>query len=151
MTEREFEAGGRKFKLSKLDAFKQFHIVRRLGPILGDVITAMQGAGKLPKVKGLEELSEIEKLDQIAKLVTPIMNGLSKLSDEDANKVLLGLCSAAEVQQQPIGNWARVANESGLLMQDLDLPILIQVAGRAFAYNLTGFFAIAPQTSHGGA
>lgn len=147
MTEREFEIGTRKFKLSKIDAFKQFHIVRRLGPVLGDLIISMQGMSKLKTL----EASEAEKLDQIAKLVAPIMSGISKLSDEDANKVLLGLCSAVEVQQQPIGNWARVSNDAGLLMQDLELPVLLQIAGRAFAYNLAGFFAIAPQVSHGGA
>lgn len=148
MTEREFEIGTRKFKLNKIDAFKQFHIVRRLGPILGDLITSMQGMSKL---KTLDTASETEKLDQIAKLVSPIMNGLSKLSDEDANKVLLGLCSAVEVQQMPVGNWARVGSDAGLMMQDLELPVLLQIAGRAFAYNLAGFFAIAPQVSHGGA
>lgn len=148
MSERDFSIGSKSFKLNKIDAFKQFHIVRRLGPILGDLITSMQGMSKL---KTLDTASETEKLDQIAKLVSPIMNGLSKLSDEDANKVLLGLCSAVEVQQMPVGNWARVGSDAGLMMQDLELPVLLQIAGRAFAYNLAGFFAIAPQVSHGGA
>lgn len=149
MTERDFEVAGRKFKLNKIDAFKQFHIVRRLGPVLGDIIAAAQDMGKLPKK--LEDLSESEKLDQIAKLIHPVMNGISKLTDEDANKVLLGLCSAVEVQQMPLGNWARVATDAGLMIQDLELPALMQIAGRAFAYNMSGFFATAPQVSHGGA
>ena len=63
--------------------------------------------------------------------------------------MLLGLLSSVEVKQMPAGNWARIAREDMIMMQDLELPVLLQAAGRAFAYNLAGFFAIAPQTSHG--
>lgn len=143
-SDRDFEVGSRQFKLSKIDAFKQFHIVRRLGPILGDIIPV---ARQLAKNK-MDQMSEEQKLDAIASLGSPIMAGISKLSDEDANKVLLGLCSAVEMKQSS-GNWARVATDAGLMFEDLDLPTLLQIAGRAFAYNLAGFFALAPQVSHG--
>lgn len=143
MTDREFEIGGRKFKLLKIDAFKQFHIIRRLGPVLSDLLPAMKGVN--PKV--LETMSEEEKLDRIAKFVTPIMTGLSKLSDEDSDLVLFGLLHAVEVQQVA-GNWARVASGSTppmLMIQDMDLPVLLQLAGRAFIFNLSGFFTALPR------
>lgn len=145
MNERDFQAGGKSFKLNKIDAFKQFHIVRRMGPILGDIIPVAQ---KLHKMKR-ENMSEEETMESIAALSAPIMTGISKLSDEDSNKVLLGLCSSVEMQQAS-GNWARVATDAGLMFQDLDLPTLLQIAGRAFMYNVSGFFASMPQTSHGG-
>ncbi len=147
MIERDFSIGDRQFKLNKLDAFKQFHIVRRLGPILGDIIPM---ARKLKGVGSAENMSEEEKFDAFAELAAPVMNGISKLSDADANLVLLGLCSAVEVRQAQSNNWARVAVGENLMMGDLELPVLLQVAGRAFAYNLAGFFASAPQVSHGG-
>lgn len=140
MSERDFEISSRKFKLNKIDAFKQFHIVRRLAPILGDLISVAQ------KVKALNP-SHINE-EQI-QMITPIMNGISKLSDADANLVLLGLCSAVEMQQMPLGNWARVATDAGLMFQDLELPVLLQIAGRSFSYNLAGFFGSLPQVSHG--
>jgi|SRR5665213_626046 len=142
MNERDFEVGTRKFKLNKIDAFKQFHIVRRLAPILGDLLPV---AHKLSKVSP-DQMGE----DQFQAL-SPIMVGISKLSDEDANRVLLGLCSAVEMQQMPAGNWARVATDAGLMFQDLELSVLLQVAAKAFMYNLSGFFAVLPQVSHGGA
>jgi cytochrome c551/c552 len=138
--EKNFELGGRKFQLSKLDAFKQYHIVRRVGPILSDLLPAMSKA-KADDSK----LSQEEKLENIANFLTPIMNGLSKLSDGDAEFVLLGLLQAVEVKQEPLGNWGKVAVNSMLMMQDLELPILLQLAGRAFFYNLSGFFAALPQ------
>ncbi len=146
MNERDFQAGGRDFKLSKIDPFKQFHIVRRLGPILGDIIPIAQ---KLKDLKD-EGQSEDEKFEVISRLAKPIMDGLSKLSDEDANKVLLGLLSSVEVKQMPQGNWARIARDDVFMIQDIDLPIMLQAAGRAFAYNLKSFFTSAHLSSHGG-
>lgn len=146
MNERDFEIGPLKFKLNKIDAFKQFHIVRRLAPILGDMIPIAQKLHQLKK----ENLSEEQMFAQIAELSTPIFNGISKLSDADADKVLLGLCSAVEMQQTAQGGWARVSNGEILMFQNLELPQLMQIAGRAFAYNMAGFFASMPQASPGG-
>ncbi len=144
MTERSFEIGARSFKLNKIDAFKQFHIVRRIGPILADLLPAMKDAQKIAAGQG--SMSESEKLDEFAKIAAPLMTGLSKLSDEDANKVLFGLLSSVELQQAT-GNWARVATDSMVMIQDLELPLLLQLAGRAFAYNLSGFFGALPRPS----
>jgi len=139
--ERDFELNGKKFKLNKINAFKQFHIVRRIGPILSEL---------LPAIKTLDgkDKSKEQNLEDIAKVMTPIMEGLSKLSDEDSERVLYGLLAAVEMQQGS-GGWAKVATDGVppmLMMQDLELPILIQLAGRAFFYNLSGFFNVAPQT-----
>jgi len=147
MSERDFSIGERNFKLNKVDAFKQFHIVRRLGPVIGEIIPVAQKLHRLQK----DNLSEAEMYDQISQLAGPIFAGMAKLSDDDANRVLLGLCSAVEMQQMPKGNWARVATDAGLMFQDLDLVMLMQIAGRAFAYNLGNFSAALPQTSRGGA
>lgn len=138
--DRDFEVGGKKFKLSKIDAFKQFHIVRRLAPLLSDLIPAMKSMGN---VKSFDSLSETDKFDEIAKIASPIMTGLSKLSDQDANIVLFGLLNAVEVQHGP--SWAKVASGEMLMIQDLELPILMQLAGRAFMFNLSGFFGALPQ------
>jgi hypothetical protein len=145
MNERDFEVGGRQFKLGKIDAFKQFHIVRRLGPILGDLIPVAQ------KISGanLASMSEEEKFSHLSQLLTPVMNGLSKLSDKDANLVLLGLCSSVEMHQPQSNNWARVSTTEVLMFQDLSLPTLLQVAGRAFMFNLSDFFPIANPTLAG--
>ncbi len=136
MSDNSFEIGGKKFKLNKIDAFKQFHIVRRIGPLLSDLIPAMKSA---QGVKNLDNLSESERLDQIAGFAGPIMTGLSKLSDKDADFVLFGLLASVEVQQQA-GNWAKIAVDGMMMVQDFELPILLNIAGRAFMFNIAGFF-----------
>lgn len=135
MSERDFKLGSVNFKLNKLDPFKQFHLIRRLTPILSEIVPIAK------KLSGSHSGGE----DQFESLI-PIFNGLGKLSDEDANKVFLGLLSAVEMQQAS-GGWARVAADNNLMFHDLELPILLQIAGRAFAYNLKGFLAVLPQVS----
>jgi hypothetical protein len=142
MSERDFEIGGRKFKLSKIDAFKQFHIVRRIAPLLSDLLPAMKDIQKVQT--HAESMSEEQKLDEFAKIAAPLMTGLAKLSDEDSNRVLFGLLESVEMQQLEHGNWMRLAQNQMLMAQNLELPILLQVAGRAFMYNLSGFFAALP-------
>jgi hypothetical protein len=139
----DFEIGGRKFKLSKIDPLKQFHVARRISPILADMLPAMKG---LQKASGtFDQLPSDEKLDKIASVVGPFMKGLSQLSDKDAELVLFSLLQAVEVQQLPAKNWARVATDSMIMMQDLDLSVLMQAAGRAFMFNLSSFFQGPPQ------
>jgi hypothetical protein len=141
----DFELGGRKFKIGKLNTFKQFHIVRRIAPILGSMMPIMVQLQKDQKKN--TQLSEEEKFEQNVALFTPILGGLSKLSDEDSEFVLLGLLSCVETQ---IGaGWTKVSTDNMLMVQDLDLPQIIQIGGRVFAANFANFFASLPAAAPG--
>jgi len=137
--EKNFDFAGKSFQLRRLDAFKQFHIVRRIGPILAEMLPQMKN------LKNAESLSESEKLENFAKIAGPVMAGFSKLSDADAEFVLYGLLAAVEVKQPASGNWAQISTGSMLMIQDLDLPMMMQLAGRALMFNLSGFFSVLPQ------
>lgn len=139
--DKNFTYGGRDFQLGKIDAFKQFHIVRRIAPILADLIPAMHGSSKFRDLNSIDHLPEKDQLDMVAKVAGPVMNGLSKLSDADAELVLFGLLSSIEIKQSA-GNWAKVASSQMLMIQDLELAALLQLAGRAFVFNLSSFFAV---------
>lgn len=144
MNERDFTIGQRQFQLSKIDPFKQFHIVRRLGPILGDIIPVAQ------KIKAIQvdgEKSQEQMLNEIGMLAKPLMKGFSELSDDDANLILFGLCSSVSMHQEQFKTWAKISDGKRLMFEDLDLSELLQIAGRAFMYNLSGFFNSAHQTS----
>lgn len=140
----EFRIAGREFKMRKLDAFYQYHIVRRLGPILADLAPVIKDLASFGEGK-FDALPEDEKLESAARFASPIMQGLAKLTDEDSEYVLHGLLSAVEVKNGPA--WVKISNGKVLLMQDMELPVLIQIAGRAFGFNLSGFFGALPSTS----
>lgn len=143
MTDQDFEIGGRKFKLRKMNVFKQFHVVRRISPILADLLPAI---GDLQKTSSANSgKSETEKFEETIKVLTPVLTGFSKLSDQDSEFLLYALLASAEVQLN--GAWAKVSTDSMLMVQDMELPTLLQIAGHAFMYNLSGFFAVLPQVS----
>src|SRR5665213_171040 len=97
MTDRDFEIAGKKFKISKINAFMQFHIVRRIAPLLSELLPALTVIQK--SAQAMSSMSESDKLDEFAKIASPILMGLSQLSDENADKVLFGLLSSVEMQQ----------------------------------------------------
>ena len=145
MTE-DFEINGRKFKLNKINALIQFHIVRRIGPLLTDLMTVL---GQI-KSKNVDGLDEEAKLQEFARIANPIMLGLSKLSDADSEYVLFRLLSAVEIHQDQFNIWTKVATpDNGIVMQDLEFPILIQAATRSLMFNLKGFFSLLPQKASG--
>lgn len=147
MSERDFSIGERHFKLLKIDVLKQFHIVRRLAPLLGDILPVAAKLQKFGKIDP-EKLTE-EQLGIVGPLISKGLELFSKLSDADSEIVLMGLCSAVEIQQEK--NWARLVVGDAFMFQDLSLPTLLQCAGRAFLYNLGSFSVALPQVSHGGA
>ena len=91
------------------------------------------------------EMTEDQKLDAAADFLAPVIEGFSLLSDKDSEYVLMTLLEAVEMHQEQYGNWAKVASGGQLMFQDLDLGVLMQAAGRAFMFNLQGFFAVLPQ------
>lgn len=137
--QKEFELAGRKFRLNKINALKQFHVARRISPILSDILPAMKDMKKLGD-KGFDSLPEDEKFDHLAKFLGPFMKGFQEMSDKDSELVLFSLLNAIEVYQDQFKTWARVANDNVIMMQDLELPVLLQIAGHAFVFNLAGFF-----------
>lgn len=89
---------------------------------------------------GFDALAEGAKLEKIAKVMGPFVDGMAKLSDEDSERVLLSLLSCCEVNQPGFKTWMKVASGKQLMAQDLDLPTLLQAAGRSFMHNLSSFF-----------
>jgi hypothetical protein len=140
--ETEFEINGRKFKLNKIDAFKQTHILKRMAPILSELVPHLKEISK--DAKEPEKITEADSWVMLSKLLGPAMTGLSKLSDADSDFVLHNLLASVEVQQSS-GNWAKVSTPTMLMMQDLELPMITQIASKAFMFNCSGFFFVPAQ------
>lgn len=140
------ELKGRKFSFLKLSASMQFHVVRRIAPILAELLPQLSKSS----ISDISKLSESEKLQNIATFVTPIMMGLNKLTDIEADYVLYTLLHAVEMQQAT-GNWIRIAQPPTplspplLTVQDMELPDMLMLAGKAFLHNLSGFSSVLQQ------
>lgn len=121
----EFELEGRTYRANKIDARTQFHIVRRLAPVLGEIAPALQGKG------GLDALP-------------PLANAVAKLTDSDADYVIFGLLKAVVRKQDQGLGWGPVATGEQLMYDDTTMPLMLKLAWQSFSFNMSGFFAALP-------
>lgn len=122
----ELELDGHTYRVGKLDARAQFHIVRRLAPVLGELAPALQGG------KG--------GLDALPLIATAV----AKLSDADADYCIFGLLKVVS-RKQPNGlGWGPVATENLLMYDDIGMTQMLKLAWEALTFNMSGFFAALP-------
>lgn len=124
----EFELEGRTYRASTIDARKQFHIVRRLAPVLGELAPALQGT-----VKG----------DGLA-AIPPLANAIANLSDDDADYVLFGLLAVVSRKQDQGLGWGPVCAGTAIMYEDINMVTMLKLAWQAFQFNMSGFFAALP-------
>lgn len=122
----ELELDGHTYRVGKLDARAQFHVVRRLAPVLGELAPALQG-GK----GGMEALPAIA-------------TAVAKLSDADADYCIFGLLKVVS-RKQPNGlGWGPVSTENLLMYDDIGMTQMLKLAWEALTFNMSGFFAAMP-------
>lgn len=133
------EVNGHDYQFAKLSALAQFHIVRRLAPIIGELLNGID-----PKSfkDGKPNISQADML----KALGPISTALAKLSDEEANYVLFGLLKVVQ-RKQVGGGWANIATGESLMFEDIDMKIMIQLSVKSFMVNLGGFISALPSVS----
>lgn len=122
----EVEIEGQTYRIGKLDARAQFHIVRRLAPVLGELAPAIQGGNK-----GVEVLP-------------PLAAAVAKLSDDDADYCIFGLLKVVS-RKQPNGlGWGPVCTGNLLMYDDISMPVMLKLAWNSLSQNMQSFFVALP-------
>lgn len=134
----DFEVNGKKYQATKLDAFTQFHVVRRLGPLYPYVVSALAIMGKDPLTA-----------------ISNITLAMSRLSDDDANFVMKTCLGVTKVNQGTA--WASLLSPQGTPMfQDMEMQEMLQVVWKVleshfgpFMQGLSGMISgMAPSMSN---
>ena len=126
---------GQTYRAGKLDAMKQFHLARRIAPIvtaLGLSISELAASGKSLK----------QDTDLLA-VAGPIAAVVAKMSDEETEYVIR--TALAVVQRREEGaagavSWRNVQTGNQLQYQDITLSIMIRLVVEVLKENLGGFF-----------
>lgn len=127
----DFEIEGKEFRADKLDAFKQFHVSRKLAPIIPTLIPVF--------VKIAKDGAEVKDLSAYGELLAPFADGLSAMTNEDSEYVL-SVCLS--VTKRKVGdNWAPVWSNSGkvLMFDDMNLGDMIQIVLKVVQDSLGNF------------
>lgn len=133
-----FEVGGNTYRVGRLNAIKQLHVVRRLAPLIG----SLKGADLRGAMTG--GVTDEERAKQSAALMTvlePLAGAIAALSDDDTEYVL-GACLMV-CQRQAAGGlgWSAVWSEQAkrTMFDDITLTDMLTLVGRVIMQNLGDF------------
>lgn len=112
------ELGGKTYRVEALDAMSQFHVVRRIAPVM----TAVGGslAGLVPKE------GEDDKAAFMMRVLTAAMDVVSKMSDADVDYVLFKCLSKASRKEGE--RYMRMATANQLQFADLSMPDMVRLS-----------------------
>lgn len=159
----EVAVGGKSYRTGKLDCRTQFHISRRLMPLM---VARLDGLRSLAVVLGVPgavaaardaELSRKadQKADEVAQsrdaeiedsvLIAsfmPVANALAKMPEADVNYVI-DTCLAVCTRVEP-GGLAPVMVEGRIMYSDLDMAGMMQLVNAVVKENCGNFFPEPP-------
>jgi hypothetical protein len=123
------------YRTGKLDAFKQFHLFRKLMPLFSGMgeTAASQVAAAAQAAGASEELVRWSSLG-------PIAQAVADMSQQDS-EFIIKTCLAVCTRKNPVGQWVRLATPAGdLMFEDIDLTIMLQLSFAVIQDNLAPFF-----------
>ena len=124
---KEVEISGNTYRIGKIDARRQWHVVRRIAPALVGVISLVDAQDD-------DAVGLINKIE-------PFLSALAKMSDDDSDYVLEICLSVVQRKIDGDRGWSSVGTPSSLMFEDIDLAGMMRIAFEAGSENLAGFFA----------
>lgn len=128
---------GVEYSLGRLDAMKQFHVVRRVVPIMVETGVSIADLSKIG--------SSLDDESTMLRVMGVAMKAVSKMTDEDVEYVI-NACLAV-VSRRTGDVMAPVMSGAHRMFADMDMAILIQLTVEVLKENLAGFFTTASGAS----
>ena len=127
----EFEEGGNAYRVGKLNAFQQFHLSRRVAPLVPKLVPLVV---KMAREGGLKD-----DIAGTAELMQPFADALGGMADADAEYILSTCLSV--VQRDTGGTWAAVWNAQArsCMFDDIDLGLMFRLSFRVLQDSLGPF------------
>lgn len=151
MTQASLTLGSVEYRLGQLNAVQQFHVSRRVAPVVATVGLSL-GPETLRKVRaasGPGDLPGVLDVDAILGAVGPLAQVLSTMSDEHVDYVLatcLGVVSRKQPNMGPRNTdlWAPVMVNGNIMFGDIDMPAMVRLCIAVMAHNLGDFWKELP-------
>lgn len=135
----KLEIGGHSYSLSKLNAFDQLHVSRKIAPLTPHIIpliSEIMHGGLVKTLQKIDKDIDVEKLDieniddlvnkvdfkaldGLSGALSPLMKAYADLSEDDVNYVIhkcLGVCTR---------NGAKVSRNNSIMFDDLELAQML--------------------------
>lgn len=114
------------YHIGRMNALTQFHVLRRIAPVLAPLGATFMNRKKLT-------------LDDMMEVLGPVTEVFAKIPEEDANYVIFA--SLATVKRIVDGRQAPVTAGEQLMFEDIDAITMLRLTWEVVETNLQGFFA----------
>ena len=134
---------GQSYKIGRMNAITQFHVMRRLHALAasaGETLAAVQKMGGAAELE--RAIREKRPGENIMEVIEPVMRALGHMTDEEVNYVLHNCLVVVERQVTGGNGWAPVMPQPGSLMfSDIGMPHMIVLVWHVLRVNLANFFS----------
>lgn len=138
-----FEVGGEKYMAGKMTAFQQFHVLRKLGPVIAKIgpTFMMVPPTVTENAEGGATVAPSTTLLDSIQTMGPVLEALSEMSESDCDYVLQRCLSVTKRWQDAAKSWVSVWNERAARLQfeDIDLSSMMKIAIFVLGDSLAGF------------
>ena len=143
----ELEIGGNAYRINSMSAMTQFHVMRKLGPVLPGIVPVLaQAAAALPQADSQEAdgaMATVDGVAAIAMAAQPLLDGLASMADADAEYVINHCLSAVMRRDAGGKSWSAVSRDGVTMFDDIDLMTSMQIVWAVLRENYTSFFRAA--------
>lgn len=144
----ELEISGNAYRINTMPAMTQFHVMRKLGPVLPGIVPMLaQAAAAIPhEGEGQGEGSAMATVDGVAAIAIaaqPLLDGLAAMADADAEYVINHCLSAVMRKDTGGKSWSAVHRDGVTMFDDIDMSSSMQLVWAVLRENYTAFFRAA--------
>lgn len=118
------------YQIGKLPAMTQFHVVRRIGPVLAAMGVSISAALQVGK--------DLRADADMMNIMATASDVMAKMSNDDAEYVIFA-CLAA-VKRRQGDRWMQVVTGRQFQFQDIDMQLMLRLTVEVLKENLAGFF-----------
>jgi hypothetical protein len=134
----EFELEGKEFRFDKLTAMQQFHVSRKIAPLIPPLLPIFAQIRK----DAASQKEVMDDFDVIGPLFQPFADGLAEMSD-DASEYVFNTCLGA-IKYHHGGNWIPMWSTSGkvaMVAELNDVGVLLRLVVRVITESLAPFIS----------
>lgn len=132
------EVKGEVYHIGKLAARTQFHVLRRIAPVLAGLVPVMNIVGTM------KQATKEEKAQVFGSMFQPLAQALANMNDEDLDYVINNCCMRVSRQQNDKSAPIMAPNGSTFMFSDITMDVMLVLVVEVIKENMSGFFDLLP-------
>lgn len=134
MNPTEIEINGKQYQLRKLPPLVQFHVMRRLAPVL-------MALGESASDQLLTELKSMDLL----KALKPVSDMIATMPDSEVEYVINTCLEVVDRKADQGVGWSKIQAQPGVMMYaDIDITMMLKLTAAVVQDNLGNFLDALP-------